>query len=322
MNLGKKRGFLQISFAWLFGIIAGAIILALAIFMVSKITHTGQYQTSAEVQKQISVLLNPLESGVQSGQVTTLDIASPTRIYNVCNNQSGIFGEQSLSVSQQSFGKWSTQSQGISVPDRYIFSDNVTEGKEFLLFSKPFDFPFKVADLIYLTSASVKYCFTNTPAAIDTELSNLKQSNIVLENDPSLCPAGTVEVCFTNANGGGCSNEKVNVTVSYQSNTVTKDGNTVVFSGDALMYAAIFSDKQIYDCQLQRLMGRENELAKIYQGKVSLIQSAGCNIGFSSDLSALEKSSGGYRSESDLASIIQTVSKLQQDNEFSSCQLW
>ena len=52
-----KRGFLEISFSWLFGIIAGAIILALAIFAVTKIVNIGQSSTTAEAGSEIATLL-------------------------------------------------------------------------------------------------------------------------------------------------------------------------------------------------------------------------------------------------------------------------
>ena len=315
-----KKGFLQISFAWLFGIIAGAIILALAITIATKITNIGQHQTSAETQKQISVLLNPLETGFQNGQVTTLSLSAPTRIYNTCENQSGLFGKQIISISQQSFGRWSQKTQGAAMQNKYIFSDSVSEGEKFFLFTKPFKFPFKVADLIYLTSSSTNYCFINPPLEVYNELSNLNQKNIILKDDSSSCPSHSIKVCFISS-GVDCSNS--NITVDYTRGTVEKKGATLYFNEDALMYAAIFSNKKIYDCQVKRLMKREAQLSKIYIEKLNIIQKEGCKTNLNSDLLLLENSANNFKNpESDLNSLIDLTNNLKQENEVSLCPLW
>ena len=42
-----------------------------------------------------------------------------------------------------------------------------------------------------------------------------------------------------------------------------KDNGRMYYEGDALMYAAIFSEKEDYECQLDRLMNRAEQLFKI-----------------------------------------------------------
>src|SRR5271157_2210260 len=167
----KKRGFIDISFAGLFAIIAGTIIVILAIFVATKVINLGQQEVGASSQAELGALLNPLETGYENGEVTTLSFPADSRIYNQCSSI-GIFGEQIISVSQQNFGQWPVPTSGTAFQDKYIFSDNVSEGQNFILFSKPFDFPFKIADLIYLTPSSENYCFVNPPAAISNELSS------------------------------------------------------------------------------------------------------------------------------------------------------
>ena len=130
----NKRGFLEISFAWLFGIIAGAIILAIAIFTVTRIMNIGQSSTTAEAGSEIAALLNPLQTSFQSGQITSISLPVETRIYNQCENFSGTFGLQILSLSQLSLGKWSPQTNGVTFGDKYIFSDNVSDEDNFIFF--------------------------------------------------------------------------------------------------------------------------------------------------------------------------------------------
>ena len=53
----NQRGYLQISFAWVFAIIAGVFILFLAIFAVTKFTRTEQTITDCEnIMEEINEL--------------------------------------------------------------------------------------------------------------------------------------------------------------------------------------------------------------------------------------------------------------------------
>lgn len=310
----SNKGLLQISFAWLFAIIAGAIIIIIAVFAVSKIVHVGQYESGAETQKQIGVLLNPLETGFQSGEVTSLLLPVKSRIYNRCDNLSGIFGKQTIRLSQQSLGKWSIPPNGVSFNNKYIFSNNVTEGKQFLLFSKPFNFPFKISDLIYLTSASDKYCFVNTPPDIYEELSNLNQKNILLKNTVEECPEKSINVCF--------SNENCDINVDYNLGIVSKNNTEVDFNTDALMYGAIFASKNIYECQLKRLMERETQLANLYLDKSNLIAREGCDSGLNPDLLQLSSFSNTFSDSNSLNNMMVLVNQIEQENEIAKCRLW
>ena len=238
----NNKAYLQISFAWTFAIITGIFILFLAIYSVTKLVGVSQYELDTKTAKNLGVLLNPLETSFETGKTTPITIAAETRIYNKCNLY-GNFGNQIIQVSQKSFNKWPEPAEKISFSNKYIFSEDYVEGKKFYIFIKPFEFPFKVSDLIYITSSDKEYCFIDAPEDIEDELSSLNQNNLVIKN----CSSDSVNVCF----GGGMD---CDVKVSYGMGSVKKDGNTIYFEGDALMYAAIFSEKDLYECQLQRLM--------------------------------------------------------------------
>lgn len=312
--LKNRRGFIELSFAWLFGIIAGAIILALAIFAATRIINIGQSATGAETQNQIAVLLNPLETSFQTGQIVSLGLPVETRIYNECNDRSGIFGKQIISVSQQSLGKWSTRTNGAAFQNKYIFSENVPEGKQFYLFSKPFDFPFKISDVIYMTSSLKEYCFVDSPDNIFEELFNLNEKNILLKGSLAECSSTSIKVCF---HGENC-----NVKVSYNQGIVNKSGNTTIFYGDALMYGAIFSDKEIYECQLKRLMERATQLSSLYMQKGNTIAQAGCSSGLTSDLSSFSSLTNSFSSSQDINNLIFSINQMEQKNDMTTCKLW
>ena len=260
----NKKGF-QISFAWLFAIIAGVFILFLAIYGVSKLIGTGEDIISARTGKDIGVLLNPLETSFGSERTVLLTMPVETRIHNKYSTY-GNFGAQIIQVSQKNYGKWSQTEIDVSFPNKYIFSDSVVEGKDFFIFSKPFKFPFKVADVIYLTSSKKNYCFMDAPEEIEEELDALKQKNLFVAD----CPAESVRVCFE-------AGVECDVNVDVYGREVEKMGQTMFFETDALMYAAIFSDKNIYDNQVKRLMWRTNELLSLYNTKSSLLSTQGCS---------------------------------------------
>jgi len=312
----RKGGFLQIPFAWLFAIIVGAVILFLAIFLVVKIIKGGEITIDAKTGKEIGILTNPLETGFESGKTTYIILPVETRIYNKCDN-SGEFGRQKVQISQRSFGKWTDTNFDVSFLNKYFFSDVYAEGKKFYLFSKPFNFPFKISDLIYITSEEKNYCFIDAPENIIEEISDLNQKNLLYENCSDSKSENTIKICFSQ--GGDCG-----VKVSYGSGYVEKKSGKMYFETDALMYAAIFSDKNIYECQVKRLMQRTKNLAILYKDKISFIsQKSGCDsnlnlIGLSNFADEFVKSG----SSANLNSINSIVKDIENKNEVAMCRLW
>jgi len=310
----KNRGYLQISFAWMFAIIAGVFIIFLAIFAVTKFTSTEQIATDTATGKEFGILLNALETGFETGKTTSITMPVETRVYNRCNNE-GYFGRQIIQLSQKSFSKWPEPGLGIGFSNKYIFSDSIVEGRNFFVFVKPFDFPFKVADLIYITSSEKSYCFLNPPERIEEELSNLDQGNIFLTD----CPDNSIRVCFEAEPGFPTSNCDINVNQNIKS--VEKRGETMYFETDSLMYAAIFADKETYECQLKRLMQRTEQLSSIYNEKSSLISNQGCPIEI--NLFSLSTAASSF---TDSAALI-TVNRIAEDldernNDLTTCKLW
>jgi len=306
MKINKKG--LQISFAWLFAIIVGAVILVLAIYLATKFIGIGQTSSDAETAKEIGVLLNPLEMSFESGKTLVLELPTDSRIYNGCNVE-GLFGKQLIRVSQKSFGEWTETDINVGFSNKYIFSDRYVEGKKFYLFSKPFEFPFKVGDLIYMTSSLDNYCFIGAPKDIEDEIKDLKQANLFTEN----CPEDSIDVCFSD-------NPDCDIKVNYNVKYVDKQGEKLYFETDALMYAAIFSDRIIYECQVQRLMQRTKELALLYEDKAVFITRSGCYsnlnlVGLSSSAESLDSS---YK----LFLVAEVAEEIGRENKDSNCRLW
>ena len=309
--MNKKAEF---DFVWLFAIIAGAAILILAVYGASKIGNTQRYEGDTEAGKKISILINPLQAGYAEGSFGKISFKQETKINNFCSDIK--FGINEISVSTQSDvgEKWQTAGAATSIYNKYIFSNNQEQGKEFYVFSKPFYFPYKVSNLVFLNSK--KYCFKNIPEEFES-LINLNAGNIEIEN----CSSDSIVVCFSGVCNiriyGTCLNRCSSI---YEEGYVEKNGVRFDYAGN-LIFAAVFSDKEVYECNVKRLMYRTSEIADILLKKASLMDGRGCDTNLETDLILLKAIVSNASSE-DLASINQIIKDMERKNENELCGLW
>jgi hypothetical protein len=302
---------MDISFSWIFAAIVGGLILFGAIYGVTKFISIEEARTSAESAVELGTVLSPLETSIESGKSIYVTTPVESRVTNGCA-ESGTFGTQQISIEEFIRGGWTENPTMISMESKYIFSEQETEGKSFYAFSKPFEFPFKIANLIYLVSADKKYCFVNPPIKIKKELKELNQENILFEDCENL--ENIEKVCF--------SETFCDTVVGYNGEYVKKGESTVHFKSDALMYAAIFSDDKIYECQLKRLIKKTKMLSNLYQEKALFLQSIGCIPEALPLLTELELLMDSYDKSSDLSLISSTVASIKNRNSYSKCRLW
>jgi hypothetical protein len=310
----NKRGW-EFSFAWLFALIVGAAILFLAIYGVTKYINTENTLQDAKTGKEIGVLLNPLETGFESFKTTRITFPIETRIYAGCN-LNGYFGRQLIQVSQKNFGKWTETDLDVGFSNKYIFSEIPLEGKEAIVFSKPFEFPFKITDLIYMIPSNKYYCFEGAPEEIKEELGSMNSKNLLVENCSSL--ENPIRVCFSS------SSKLCEIRVDYGNfGSVTKNSSTLYFNNDALMYAAIFSDIPTYECQIKRLMLRVGSLCDLYKNKASFIARAGCHNSLGEDLMVLKNQASALENSQGLQVLEILAEDIEKKNENNGeCRLW
>jgi hypothetical protein len=307
----NKKGYLQISFAWLFAIIVGIFILFLAIYFSIRLIDQGQYEGDLKTGKNFLVLTNPLETGFETDKVNEISFPVKTRIYNRPDNTEnyGIFGRQLIKISQLNFKKWTDTKGEVSVINKYLFSESPVEGKDFYLFSKPFEFPFKVADLIYIIPSEKNYCFKDAPEDIQDTIKILFKNEKIAYLEPE-CPENSIEVCFSA--GNDCE-------IVVENTLVKKDGKYMKYSGEALMYAAIFSNPEVYETQLKRLIMRTGQLANLYNDKAGFVSGAGCNTNL--NLLSLISKTKNFDSSGDIISMENMIEDLKFKNNVG-CELW
>jgi len=317
----KKRGAFEFSFSWLFALIVGAFILFLAIFFISKFSATQTDTQDIQNAKEISVLLNPLETGFEESGKTVLTLPTNSRLSTRCYLTEE-FGRQTLNLQSENYNKYSDNSNEISFKNKYVFLENNVETKNFYIFSKPFNFPFKVATLNYMIPISQKYCFVGISSEIRDireELTKVNLSNFEITSSIDDCSEKSIKVCF-NYNFQGCS-----VFVDNNNNQFVQKGNDYIYYEDntALMFAGIFSTKELYECQLQRLLQRASLLANVYSQKYLMDQQAGCaqsSIGAS--LSDLETDILAIEDSSELSVLKTDLKNLENKNSNMICNLW
>ena len=130
----KKRGAFEFSFSWLFALIVGAIILFLAIIFISKFSSTQANIQDTQNAKEISVLLNPLETGFEESGKVVLTLPTSSQISTRCSYLED-FGKQTLYLRGENYKKYSETATGISFNNKYIFLESNLEGKNFYIFS-------------------------------------------------------------------------------------------------------------------------------------------------------------------------------------------
>ncbi len=263
INMKNKKGLA--AYAWMFSVIIGALIIFLALFTAQKYIETGDVGTQSELVREFDILLNPFAS---VGAITTMtlskEISMPSEVQMKfsCGVEEN-YNELNLRTRKGRDGWSDWLPQGFKMRDKYIFADDL-EGENFWIFAKPLEMPWRVDDLIFIVDK--KYCFEDPPENIRREVDAL-QSSVVFTKE-EFCPSGSVEVCF------GIRDCEVNV--NHPLGIVKKDGKSIVFADDSLMYAAIFSDPETYECNFNRLINRLKTQIDINMQKAVIMKSKGC----------------------------------------------
>lgn len=249
-SVPKRRAFSskgQSEFVWIFSLIIGAMILFLAIYTASRVMRTGTYASTAEATRTLDTILNSFASmGSIASLTLSKDISMPYN-YDIKIECSKGFEKMSMRLAEK--GKPRDWTQPYSINNKYIFSNTTMHGKLFSAFSKPFKMPWRIDDMIYFISSD--YCFIDAPESIESEMNLLNLSHVISVESSSQC-GDAIRVCFEDH--APCSSKDVKV--NYNDYSVEKNGVFSSFIEDASLYAAVFSDKQSYDCNMKRLMER------------------------------------------------------------------
>jgi hypothetical protein len=203
---------------------------------------------------------------------------------------------------------------------KYIFSESVVEGKEINVLSKPFEMPFKIANILVLWAGD--YCFISPTKEIEDEITDLNLRNINITDAIYMCPKGSRKVCFYSEL------PECDVFVSpfadSKTGAVTRKNERTVYYQGGLIYGAIFSNSEIYECQVKRLMMRASELALLYNAKSESVaaRSSGCSSDLQADLESYAAACRAVKKSESLQEINMKAMMMKDKNERMSCKLW
>lgn len=319
----------QFNFQWIFAIVAGIAILALAIYGVSRISDSQRYQTDTEIAKKISIITDPLQAGFAEGKFGEIQFRQTTRMSNVCLKSGGDFGKNEVSVSTRSrIGEeWNMAGGATSIYNKYLFSYENIEGDDFYVLSKTFYLPFKIADLVIITSDSKEYCFVGAPEIFVDEIEGLNLKNVHTENCSLIDEDRLETVCFgyspecdvvikgdCNMNCGEYGIYDYGIVEDLNKNEEKK------YVGN-LLWGAIFSEKIVYDCDVERLLFRTSKISEVLAEKASLMDSRGCSTNLNGDMVLLSEMTAEGDSD-DLISIYGLSKDIDYKNERELCGLW
>ena len=275
----RKKGF-EMNFSWIFAILVGAVILFLAIYFATRIVDTSGERIDAQTASKLAILLDPLKTNIGETKIDKIIFASNTRIYNDKCSMGGNFGEQRIGIASYSFGNWKDPTYGKEQYNKYIFSQDVEESKEFYVFVKSFNLPFKVSEIIVLTGD--EYCFINAPDSIKNDL-DLGVSNFHFTNLKNNCSENSKKVCFSSSSGCDIA---VYGEFGFERGYVNKEGERLDYIDD-LIYAAIFSSPEVYNCNVKRLRMRLINLCSIYRDEIKIRARAGCSSNLDAHLAEM-----------------------------------
>lgn len=315
---GKKA--VEISFSWIFAIIVGAVIILIAVYATVSFIKTAKYQSYTETAKEISNYLNPLVTGIASAMSPPpIKFKQETKTYVYCSppDSYDLFGRQRISFSEKArLGeKWSEEGGNISIYNKYVFSDKVERGNKLYLSSLPFYIGYKVDDIITLSTEI--YCFIAPPNEVEDR--TFVFNNINVTSTISDCAIEDVKVCF-NSDFTGC-DISVYSNDNFETGYIMKNNTRMDFVSN-LMFGAIFSDKEIYECNIKRLALKTAELAYVYKEKIELSKLRGCDSTISNYLDLIAQKSMQVNNLLDLKSVYQTAEEMDIENEKALCQVY
>lgn len=320
----NKKG-LEFGFGWMFALIVGAVILFLAIYSVNSLVKTERVKQDTATAKQFGIVLTPIETSLEEDKVSPpIVFPSTSRVYSSCERE-GNFGVQKIGVSSSSGigDKYQIPEIMNSFYNKYIFSSSIIEGKKMFVFAKPFEMPFKIADLMYIWGDGDFYCFVSPPTEVRESLESLDLPNANVTDYISQCKINSTKVCF-GSSAVGC-----DVVVAYnayapENGIVVKNGVNMNYQGYALMYGAIFSAPAIYECQVERLMKRASSLALIYKEKTDLVSSRanGCGSAMGADFTSYATIASSINESKGLSNIGDISELIRGENGNAICQMF
>jgi len=307
----ENKSGIALSFNWIFALIVGGFILFVAIYATTRIVDIGSTAGTTTSAAKLISLFDPFETGLASGKSKEIVFSKEVKTIFTCEERANLpFGKQTVSYIEKTLGR-EKESEPVTIANKYIFSEQEVSGKKFYVFSKPFKIPFKVADIIIVNSN--EYCFYNAPIKIKEGIEKLSIKDINFTDDFDLCKDMGVMVCFERIRG-------CDIEVNEDAGYVYKNDEELYYIDNtdgepSLIYGAIFSDPEIYKCNVKRLIRKFSELSLIYIEKTSILNERGCSSNIDAKLRIARDVAGNSSSLRGVKDLAFNANEIDQVNE-------
>ena len=283
-----KKGQIQVTFNWFYVLIAGGVILLFFFGIVMKQQKVSEENLAYDVVRIMeSIFTGAGVSEKTKNFIDTSGLVDYTLYFN-CDEGVSEFGIRDKG----------SPAQNVVDP---IFSPREIKTTQLILWSLPYKLPFKVIDLMFVTSWNTKYFVLGNNAFTEEFMNATTGINVVQVPDLSFVDSQkNYQIRVIDLMGAIQEGLPVPDKVTLmQDNKVTaisfigthsaqyyqKEGNSwktvgekisVISLGgerDAAKYAAIFSqNKEIYECNMKKVFKRFSFLLEIYEQKLKEIE--------------------------------------------------
>jgi len=274
----KKRGAIEVQFNWLFVLIVGAMIL---IFFTTAIMRQKDI-SEAKIAATILTDLETITTGAKVSRSTFQVISVPdTNIKFSCDD---------------CLCKFSIGDNSKPFRDKVIFAPEYIKGRQVLAWTQEFSMPFRVSNLLYLTSPQLRYIIRDNNG--NNLLANLIDESlpdeILHERNPGIIEDNNhYKVKFIYIDMGPDDTDleyiskmkdsdvtAINVlTATNQitfygkdsSNWAPEGSNTfwVASTREDLLGAIFAEDLEMYNCQMREIFNRMKIASRIYESKTT-----------------------------------------------------
>ncbi len=293
-----KKAQLELGFNWIYMLVAGGVILLFFVGIVVKEKSIAQENLGQDLVRTMESLFTGAQVSEKTKNVIDIGGLADFTLYFDCDSESLV----------TTYGLKETSAKAENIIDP-IFSPNEIKATKMIAWSLPYNFPYKVADMLFITSSNTKYFLynpTNNPFAKEflkatgTEF-NTKELTTQQQYE-TLDPGNNFQIRIIDFSGQLITQTKKNLPqplqkfdnarVSaivfttpttfhyYQKQGTTWSQKTITpqhiislsHERDAAKYAAIFAqDKETYRCSMKKAFQRMKHVTSIYQSKAQTI---------------------------------------------------
>jgi hypothetical protein len=282
----SKKGISSQQFHWLFVLVAGGIILLFFITIIMAGKQSSENKLAISMMNSFDAIF--AGSKASDNTLTILDAPPNTAIEFVCDRD----GYSELAIGSTTASKHNS--------NKIIFAKKTTEGRQYVLFTRSINVPFKVDNALYITDLHTKYFVLDDPRypSYADAIMKILPANVTKEkiNDVSaIAPGGFREVVIITFSGLGQLSlsrdfQKIKVTGLSITPTTANRGavssslkppgqsrfrpsaGTQYYYGSAMLLGAIFSeDGDYYECAVKKLYKKLAVATQLYVARSQLL---------------------------------------------------